>query len=67
MHPQIAPNKFNAGGVIAAPRGNPRYGRWLLALVGGFLLVSVFLLVSMVFGAVASAAGVYSACTRKAC
>ncbi len=41
-------------------RGGPRYGRWLLALVGGFLLVNVFLLVSMVFGAVASAAGVYS-------
>ncbi len=34
-------------------------GRWLLALVGGFLLVNVFLLVSMVFGAVASAA-IYS-------
>lgn len=41
-------------------KGGPRYGRWLLALVGGFLLVNVFLLVSMVFGAVASAAGVYS-------
>lgn len=41
-------------------RGGPRYGRWLLALVGGFLLVNVFLLVSTVFGAVASAAGVYS-------
>src|SRR5512139_1742673 len=41
-------------------RGGPRYGRWLLAGVGIFLLVQVFFVFSMIFGAVGTAAGMYS-------
>jgi membrane peptidoglycan carboxypeptidase len=41
-------------------RGGPRYGRWLLAGLAVILLVNVFFVFSLVFGAVGAAAGMYS-------
>ncbi len=41
-------------------RGGPHYGRWIVRIGVGFVLVNLVIFFSVIFGAVASAAGVYS-------
>ena len=41
-------------------KGGPPVGRWLLAIGAGYLLVNVIAVFSVVFGGVASAAGLYT-------
>ncbi|MGQ9768574.1 MAG: transglycosylase domain-containing protein, partial [Anaerolineae bacterium] len=41
-------------------RGGPHYGRWIVRIGAGFLLVNLVVFFSLVFGVVSSAAGVYT-------
>ncbi len=41
-------------------KGGPHYGRWIVRIGAGFLLVNLVVFFSVIFGAVASAAGVYT-------
>lgn len=41
-------------------QGGPHYGRWIVRIGAGFLAINVLLLVALIFGAVGSAASVYT-------